>query len=53
VINAFIYRMTRKVLIHALGRETSRTTWELLDIATQYATGHLSGGDGPDNPTSS
>jgi hypothetical protein len=34
VINAFICGMTHKVLIHVLGRETSRTTWELLDIAT-------------------
>jgi hypothetical protein len=61
--------MTYEVLIHALGCETPRTTWELLDVTTQYAndmevvqgnfggivkaTGHLSGGDGADNPASS
>jgi hypothetical protein len=69
VINAFICGMTCKVFIHALGRETPRTTLELLDITTQYAidkevvqanfsgkakaAGHLSGGDGCDDPASS
>ena len=31
--------MTGEALIHALGRETPRTMQELLDVATQYATG--------------
>ena len=29
--------MTSEALVNALGRETPRMTWELLDIATQYA----------------
>jgi hypothetical protein len=61
--------MTCEELIHALGRETPRMMRELLDVATQYAIGeeavqanfrgkakaigHLSGGDGADDPTSS
>jgi hypothetical protein len=39
VINAFICGMTYDALVHALGRETSRTMQELLDITTQYTTG--------------
>jgi hypothetical protein len=38
MINAFICGMNYEALIHALGRETQRTMWELLDVATQYAT---------------
>ena len=38
IIIAFICGMTYEVLIHALGYETPCTTWELLDITTQYAT---------------
>ena len=38
MINAFIYSMSYEALIHALSRETPRTMWELLDVATQYAT---------------
>ena len=69
MINAFIYDTTYEALIHALGCETPRTTRELLDIATQYATGeeaiqanfskkakaagHLNGGDGTDDLASS
>jgi hypothetical protein len=69
VINTFICGMTYEALIHMLGCETPHMTQELLDIATQYATieevvqvnfngkvkatGHLSGGDGDDNPASS
>jgi hypothetical protein len=69
VINAFICGMTCKALVHALGRETLHTTRELLEVTTQYATsekvvqanfsgkakapGHLSGGDGDDDPASS
>jgi hypothetical protein len=34
VINAFIYDMTCEALVHVLGRETSRTTRELLNITT-------------------
>ena len=61
--------MTYEALIHALGRETPRMTRELLNIATLYANdeepiqanfsskvkaaGHLSGGDGGDDPASS
>jgi hypothetical protein len=30
--------MTCEALVHVLGRETPSTTWELLDIATRYAT---------------
>jgi hypothetical protein len=37
VINVFIYGTTYEALIHTLGRKTSRTMRELLDIATQYA----------------
>ena len=39
MINAFICGMTYEALINALGHETPRTMRELLDIATQYATG--------------
>ena len=39
VIYAFICVMTCEVLVHALGSESSRMTWELLDVTTQYATG--------------
>jgi hypothetical protein len=69
MINAFICGMTCEALIHMLGRETPCMMRELLDVATQYATseevvqanfngriktaGHLSGGDGGDEPTSS
>jgi hypothetical protein len=69
VINAFIYGTTCEALVPVLSRETPRMTWELLDIATQYATGeeaiqtnfsdkakatsHLNGGDGGDDPASS
>ena len=69
MIIAFICGTTYKVLIHALGCETPCTTWELLDITTKYATGekavqanfsskakatgHLSGRDGGDYPSSS
>jgi hypothetical protein len=61
--------MTYEEFIHALGRKTPCTMQELLDVATQYAigeevvqanfsqkakaTGHLSGGDGTDDPASS
>jgi hypothetical protein len=34
VINAFICDMTCEVLVHALGRETSCMTRELLDVIT-------------------
>jgi hypothetical protein len=37
VFNAFICGMTCEALIHALGRETQCTMWELLDVTTQYA----------------
>jgi hypothetical protein len=69
MINAFICGMTGEALVHVLGRETPCMMQELLDVATQYATseeavqanfsskiktvGHLSGGDGGDEPTSS
>jgi hypothetical protein len=69
MINAFSCGMTYEALVHALGCETLRTTRELLDVATQYATGeevlqanfsskakavaHLSSGDGDDDPASS
>ena len=69
MINAFICGTTCKALIHALGYETPHMMWEILNITTQYATGevviranfsgkakatgHLSGGDGDDDPTSS
>ena len=69
MINAFIYGMSSEALVHALSHRTPRTTWELLDVTTQYATGkeavqsnfsgkaktvgHLSGGDGGDKPASS
>ena len=39
VINAFICGTTCKALIHALGCETPCMMRELLDVATQYATG--------------
>ena len=39
VINAFICGTTCEALVHALSRETPRTTRELLDITTRYATG--------------
>jgi hypothetical protein len=61
--------MTYEELVHALSRETLRTMRELLDVATQYATGkeavqanfsgkakatgHLSGGDGANDSASS
>jgi hypothetical protein len=35
VINTFIYGTTCEALIHVLDRETSSTTWELLDVTTQ------------------
>ena len=69
MINAFICGMTCEALIHVLGRETVWMMWELLDVTTQYttdedgiqanfsgkakSTGHLSGGDGGDDPASS
>ena len=34
MINAFIYATTYEALVHTLGRETPRTTQELLDVAT-------------------
>ena len=39
IINALIYGTTCEALINALGHETPRTMRELLDVATQYATG--------------
>jgi hypothetical protein len=30
--------MTCEALVHMLGRDALRTTWELLDVATKYAT---------------
>ena len=69
MINAFTCRMTYEALVHALSHETPRTMRELLDVATKYATteeavqanfsskakatGHLSGRDGGDYPSSS
>ena len=69
MINAFICGTTYEALVHALGHKTLRTMQELLDVATQYATGeeavhanfsgkfkaasHLSGGDNDDDPASS
>ena len=69
MINAFIYGTSCEALVHTLSHGTPRTTWELLDVTTQYATGkeavqsnfsgkaktvgHLSGGDGGDKPASS
>jgi hypothetical protein len=69
MINTFIYDTTCKALIHTLGHETPHTMRELLDVVTQYATseeavqanfsgkakaiGHLSGGNGADDPASS
>jgi hypothetical protein len=38
MINAFIYGMTYVALVHMLSCETPRTTRELLDVTTQYAT---------------
>ena len=34
VINAFICGTNYEALVHALGHETPRMTWELLDVAT-------------------
>jgi hypothetical protein len=39
VINVFICGITYEALIHTLGRKTSRTMREFLDITTQYAIG--------------
>jgi hypothetical protein len=37
VIGAFISSMTNEALVHELGHCKPRTMWELLDLATSYA----------------
>jgi hypothetical protein len=39
VIGAFISGTTNESLVHELGRNKPRTTWELLDLATSHASG--------------
>jgi hypothetical protein len=41
VINALTYGTTCEVLIHTLRHEALRTMWELLGIATKYATSEV------------
>ena len=39
MIGGFISSTTNEALVHELGRNKPRTTWELLDLTTSHAFG--------------